>query len=187
MTTNRIKLSRADKTIKAILAATYPEWKGRKVSAEIATEYQMANYWSEGSRNYVVAYHLESGKTLDACTAAGVPMNQIAHARIGIPDGVLLVEHAIFCGKDCGVTIYVNAANMQRLLPQTKPSVAALERAYAEALAAEHKTVNALPENPTKRQTDHAWEVAGRTNVAMRATPRRSSSLWHSTTTRSSA
>jgi len=116
--TTTIKLSRADKSIKALLTACYPEYRGRKVRARVATQYQMSNYWSEGSRDFVVAYHLETGKVVEMATAAGVPMNQIAHAKVGIPAGVVLVEHSIHCGKDCGVTIVVHPDNMPRFLPE---------------------------------------------------------------------
>lgn len=73
--TNSIKLSKANKSIKALVESCYPEYKGRKIRAHAATEYQMSNYWSEGSRNYVVAYHIESGKIAEDF-AAGNPFRE---------------------------------------------------------------------------------------------------------------
>lgn len=118
--TTRTKLSKADKAIKPILAACYPDWKGRKLAVAAAETYQMADYWDGGSRSYVKAYDLASGKVVDPASMTHNPMNGSAHARVTIPDGVLLVEHSIFCGKDGGVTIYANLANMPRLLMEAK-------------------------------------------------------------------
>lgn len=112
-----MKVSKSDKAIKPILTACYPEWKGRKVSLAVCASYQMSDYWSEGSRNYVRAYSLVDGKVAEAIGLAQIPMNHLAHARVAIPAGVALVEHSIFCGKDAGVTIYVTTADLPRIMP----------------------------------------------------------------------
>ena len=31
---------------------------------------------------------------------------------IPIPPGAVVVKHTYFCGKDCGLTIYINPADM---------------------------------------------------------------------------
>jgi hypothetical protein len=110
-----VKVSRADRAIRPLLVACYPDWKGRKVSVSVATSYQMSDYWSEGSRHYVRAFDLATGKIADH--AASNPFRDQAHARVTIPDGIALVEHSIFCGKDAGITIYVTAGSLARLLP----------------------------------------------------------------------
>lgn len=114
---NAIKVSKSDKAIKAVLVACFPEWKGRKVRVQVATRYQMQNYWDGGSRCYVMAYSLATGKAAAPSTATTSPFQAAAAATVEIPDGTLLVEHQIFCGKDAGITIYVNPANMAPLLP----------------------------------------------------------------------
>jgi hypothetical protein len=116
--TNRIKVSKSDKSLKKIVEACYPEWRGRKLHVEAATSYQLSNYWSEGSRDYVRAFDLASGKIADTMRLSGNPFTPEAHARVEIPEGVVFVEHSIFCGKDRGVTIYVNPANMPKFLPE---------------------------------------------------------------------
>lgn len=117
MTTTRIKVSRSDESIKTILSKTYPEWKGRKVFVLAATSYQMSNYWSEGSRNFVKAYSLTKGVAADPSGIAQTPFHASAHARVEIPKDAVLVEHSIFCGKDTGVTIYVHPDNLVKFLP----------------------------------------------------------------------
>jgi len=111
-----IEVSRGSKVIKAIIAACYPDWKGRKVRVSIAAEYQIADYWSEGSRRFVLAYDLGTGAVATATKAAGIPYLAQAHARFAIPQGIALVEHGIFCGKDIGVTIFISAVETSRIL-----------------------------------------------------------------------
>ena len=115
-----IKLSLSDKTIRKIVKATYPEWKGRKIKLHVIDHYSMANYWDGGSRDYAKAYHLESGFVAEPSYASTNPMRESAHLTINIPEGVVIVEHSIFMGKDVGITIHVNPANVTRLLPEKK-------------------------------------------------------------------
>ena len=124
----RTKVRRSDKPIKALLSACFPDWKGRKVSVRTASTYQMSDYWSEGSRNYVRAYSLADGSTADVVGAAQTPMNAAAHARVEIPSGIAMVEHSIFCGKDSGITIYVRESDLCHLvtpaLDASRPALA---------------------------------------------------------------
>jgi hypothetical protein len=113
-----LKVSRANKAFKPIIAACYPKWTGRKLRVETATEYRMENYWDGGSRCYVLAYDLKTGRSYGPAVHTTNPMHGAAHSIVNIPDGVLLVEHSIFCGKDAGVTIYANPANMPSLLTE---------------------------------------------------------------------
>lgn len=118
MTSQRISVSKKDKAIKAIVEACYPEYKGRKIAVQVSEHYgQMRNYWCEGSRDYVVAYDLASGKVAEALPVTSNPYRPQAHAELAVPAGILIVEHTISCGKDCGITIHVNPANVARMLP----------------------------------------------------------------------
>lgn len=113
----RIKVSKSDKTLKAIVLACYPEWAGRKLFVCAATDYDMANYWDGGSRDYAMAFNLTTKIASEPAYATTNPMNRVAHKTVQIPEGVVIVEHSYFCGKDSGVTIYVNPANLARFLP----------------------------------------------------------------------
>lgn len=51
--------------------------------------------------------------------------------------------------------------------PSAKPAdIAALERAFQKARRAEAKAIEALPEKPTKAQSDRCWALAAETNAA---------------------
>lgn len=99
------KVRKSDAAIRPILTACYPTWRGRRVSVRPATQYQMADYWDGGTRHHVVAYDLATGRTARALGEAQIPMSDLAHAVVGVPRGVLLVEHTIHCGRDVGVTL----------------------------------------------------------------------------------
>lgn len=122
-----IKVSKSDPAFRRIIVACYPTWKGRKVCVKAATTYRMANYWGGGSRDYAVAYDLKTGDVSAPSVVTTNPMRGQAHAVVEIPEGMLIVEHSIFCGKDAGVTIYVNPANMPRLLPDLHPPLPATD------------------------------------------------------------
>jgi hypothetical protein len=65
----------------------------------------MSDYWDGGSRSFVKAVNLETGRMVDPSTFAQNPMNGAAHATIRIPAGVALVDHSFFCGRDCGLRV----------------------------------------------------------------------------------
>ncbi len=115
---NSTKVSIKDPAIRKIVTACYPEYKGRKISVEARTSYRMSNYWDGGSRDYAIAYHLESGMTREPSVVTTNPMRGQAHSEIQIPEGIAIVEHSIFQGKDVGIRILVNPANMAKLLPE---------------------------------------------------------------------
>jgi hypothetical protein len=95
-----------------IALACYPEYKGRKIRVESAEAYNLRDFWEGGTRNFAVAYNLITGETRQPTEDAQSPFSYIGQdsKRIPIPGGFAIVEHAIYCGKDIGITIYVNPA-----------------------------------------------------------------------------
>ncbi len=89
---------------RAIAKRAYPEYKGRKFKVSSCKTYFMSDYWSEGSRNYVVAVNLATGDIVHPTQLAHNPYNPAAVSSFRIPAGVALIEHSIFCGHDCGLT-----------------------------------------------------------------------------------
>lgn len=104
---NNISPENAKKLVKALARVAYPNYSGRKFRVTESKTYYMSNYWSEGSRNYCVAVNLATGEIKEPSREAGIPWNGAANASFDIPQGVGILERSIFCGKECGITLYV--------------------------------------------------------------------------------
>ena len=116
--TEHIKLSATDSMVRRILNATYPNYRGRKISL-VPQSYPLnvKSYWEGGSRSYFVFLRL------DTFQQAAMPAQSAFDAQIQgaeavtLPENVACVEHCIFCGKDAGIRIHVNPSNVTKLLP----------------------------------------------------------------------
>jgi hypothetical protein len=95
--------------VKKLAKVVYPEYNGRKFSAEVKSKYYVSNYWSGGSRDYMVAIDLHTGRIMEPSHESTVPFNSIANTCIDIPPGVGILEHSYFCGKDMGIRLYVSS------------------------------------------------------------------------------
>ncbi len=117
----RIKVTR--KEVDVLARATFPEYKGRKFSVIAAEQVTLHDVnWGGGSRNQYRAVTLE-GQPLGS-TDRFSQMWPGSHAAEGmtlpIPQGAVVVEHCIFCGKDLGLRFYINPADMPKYLPAPK-------------------------------------------------------------------
>jgi len=93
------------KQAKSIIELTFPEYRGRKINVTLTDVVAIYDTnWSGGTRNQYVAVHV-SGET-NQLTVLAPWMHQID--EVTIPQDVIVVKHAYFCGKDCGLTIYVH-------------------------------------------------------------------------------
>jgi hypothetical protein len=113
-----IQVKKAD--VASIVAATFPEYRGRKIKLAAVEKTSLHDLnWSGGSRS-----------VYRSCTTDGLYIGSSAKANavapwvnaaegqtVPIPQGAVLVRHSMFCGKDTGLTIYVNPADMPKLLP----------------------------------------------------------------------
>lgn len=105
----------------SIVSKVFPHYRGRKFVIEV-TE-RVAFYdtnWSGGTRNKYAAVRLEDGKT-DSINAPAPWVNPVEGKAVPMLPGVIVVEHSIFQGKDCGIRLHVHPENMARLLPAPKP------------------------------------------------------------------
>ena len=95
--------------VKAWAKAAYPTYKGRKFKIAHTEGYQMEDYWADGSRCYAVAIELATGRTLHPTRLANYPFATEAHIRVEIPPAWGILERHVFCGKEVGITLYLNA------------------------------------------------------------------------------
>jgi len=129
-----VYVDKPDDVIKKIINATFPGYKGRKIS--VVTDNfpkNLSSYWSGGSRNDYVFYNLANGK------AKAVPESGAGFGKYpdtpdvdvdAMPDSVVLVKHTIFSGKDLGITIYAKPAAVAPLLPAPQEETLSKEEIF---------------------------------------------------------
>ena len=101
-------LRTANPIVKQLIAATFPEYRGRKVAVRYwRGPRQLENYWSGGSRSdwrLIDPYRGVAATTDDMHN----PFTKAAHEAWDLPRGMIAVEHDIFCGKDMGLRVYIH-------------------------------------------------------------------------------
>lgn len=114
---DHIKLRTAD-----VPRAVREGYKGRKFWLEIKDKVTLhSTYWDGGTKSTWTAVNLATGQRSTPSPRAAAPREyggRLEGAEIEIPLGVVIVEHAIFCGKDVGLTIYANAQDVAKFLPK---------------------------------------------------------------------
>lgn len=110
-------IDKPDETLRKIIAATFPSYRGRKFKLSTDIPTRIDSYWSGGSKSSFSFYELSTGKVLDV--ASNHPFFEAGNPREldGLPPGIILVKHSIFCGKDMGITVYANSGDLTPMLP----------------------------------------------------------------------
>lgn len=98
-------------TARKLAKLAFPGWRGRKLRVKETPEVGLyGTYWDGGSKNEFVAVELATGRVAPSHAALSIPREfggLGGSHRLVIPEGVAVVEHSIFCGKDVGCTVYV--------------------------------------------------------------------------------
>ena len=99
------------KQVEKIIDLTYPDYKGRKICIEFTDKVDFYDTnWSGGTRNYYTALGLDENMELLARQfTPRAPWNNVVEGKtVSLPINALIVMRTFFCGKDIGITIYVN-------------------------------------------------------------------------------
>jgi hypothetical protein len=112
-----------DESIALLVKATFPNYKRKQVSINASgrVTFQDLN-WSGGTRSEYIGATLRGNQTgnLSRFNAmAPWDIRQIEGQSIDIPQGHCVIRSGYFCGKTSILTIYVNPADMPKLLPQS--------------------------------------------------------------------
>jgi hypothetical protein len=100
-----------------IVQGAFPEYKGRKFTLVFhETPYICDTNWGEGTRNQYKLVKLGSDFECRALPTFSPWANPIEGERFPMRPGYALIEHSIFCGKDCGITIYAHPADETKAL-----------------------------------------------------------------------
>jgi hypothetical protein len=116
-------IDKPDPTVRAIVQATFPGYRGKKFKLSTTPPSVLRSYWDGGSKTDYAFFCLPTQGTAPVATNhpffnAGNPTN----LPDGLPRGIVLVAHTISCGKDMGITIYANPADIAPMLPE-KPAL----------------------------------------------------------------
>ncbi len=117
MSTATLHLEKAEGIVADVCRAAFPDYTGRKVKVSYTdSPISITSYWDGGTKSYYAAVRLSD------CAVVPVPSNgglgdRSAYAPVEIPQGVVIVEHVWFCGKDMGLTVHARAHEMPILPP----------------------------------------------------------------------
>lgn len=116
-----MKFKKSHPVVRPIVAATFPEYKGRKpVCIDSYTKRFIQDYWDEGSRTYAKAYHLPTKRVIPLKQAGFVRQyeNNPYNLDIGsveITKDIAIVEMTIFQGKNAGISICIHPETYKSL------------------------------------------------------------------------
>lgn len=103
------------KQVEPIIKATFPTYRGRKISVCFTDKVTFSDTnWGDGSRNFYAALRSDGRNARLHVPAPWV--NPIEGMTIDLPADVLIIEHSIFCGQDCGIRIYAHPVNAPKWL-----------------------------------------------------------------------
>lgn len=119
------KLPFSHPVVRRIVCAGFPGAKSRReVKIECHDKMRISDYWDGGSRDYSAFVRLSDMSSLSSEAIPREARQQVANpfhlpiADVIITPNVCIVEHTIFCGKDMGYRIYMNAADIPHHLPE---------------------------------------------------------------------
>jgi hypothetical protein len=107
------------KQIAPLLAATFPEYNGRKFFVQAAERVTLWDLnWCEGSRTqYRTA--TTTGATInnkDTFNHVAPWANMAEGKEIPVPPGAIVASNTISQGRECGITFYIHPSDMPKLI-----------------------------------------------------------------------
>lgn len=108
-----------DATVRNIVAATFPDYHGRKFRIDVSdSPLNVRSCWGGGSRSFYRFINLSTFEASSEVPAQSMFDRPLSGAdAVVLPDGFACVEHSIFCGQDSGITIHIRPENSAGLLP----------------------------------------------------------------------
>lgn len=131
-----IDLSKADPTVQQICRAAFPSYGGRTLKIRVSeSEIHLDSSWSGGSRSLYVAVKLATLEAQAPTVDTSNPFTAANRATAKPQNGVVIVEHSMFCGKDAGLTIHVNPLDAAPMLPASTVELDPYDRKVLNAIA----------------------------------------------------
>lgn len=107
------------KEVNPIVNGTFPNYKGRKIRVCPSESVTLSDLnWSGGTRSQYRAVTLDGipAGNIDRYNQVAPWLNPVEGLSVAIPQGIVVVEHTMFCGKDIGLRIWTNPQDMPKLL-----------------------------------------------------------------------
>lgn len=105
-------IQRKDPVVKRLIRAAFPAYRGRQIQITALDEFQVTNERSGGTWTDVFAVRLEDLAVLALTDFTTTRHQDQMVTEADLPDGVVLVAHHRFCGKDLGIEILVKPSNL---------------------------------------------------------------------------
>lgn len=104
-----LPLRRSDPVVRRMLGATFPDYRGRKISAVVVGDDRLSFdlHWSGGSRDVVLLID-PAGDRIGKATS---PWFAPGDGAVVVPPGMILAVRSWFVGSDAGVTFYIRPAS----------------------------------------------------------------------------
>lgn len=100
-----------DPLVKSVVQTAFPNYRGRKIRIRYQVKsISLRSYWDGGSKDTFVVMRLVDKKAVKAPTSHPVFDHWDGVDNFEIPEGFIVVEHSIFCGRDAGITIHTPGA-----------------------------------------------------------------------------
>jgi hypothetical protein len=113
-----IHLTGKEPLVQDIVKKAFPAYRGNKFKLRVTDSVNASSSWQGGSRDYFVFVQLDGMRVSNIMPAQSQYDRTVPGLEsVRLIDGVICVEHSIFCGKDMGITIHISEANAVPLLP----------------------------------------------------------------------
>ena len=120
MKTHHLNHNDMPEEAKRLFKVAFPSYAGRKFKIRaVSGSVNMRSSWGGGSRDYfkVVSF---CGETFEMPAQSMFDQKVEGSDAFMIPEGMAVVQHSIFNGKDMGLTIIVPEQRVKGLLPAPK-------------------------------------------------------------------
>lgn len=107
-----------------IAKIAFPSYNGKRFQVEAGRPTSLPCYWEGGSKDNWCFVDMATHKTRDVAT--NHPLFEPDRPSVvpaDLPENVAIVKHAIFCGKDMGLTVYVHPNAITPFLPAPAPEL----------------------------------------------------------------
>lgn len=116
-----IKMKRSDKTVKALLAITFPNYQGRKIKVVATESIYLESTMDGGSGSKYVVVNLANMETYRVPQVSPLTAHMkgsqslewnLAWGKVATKPNFAYVAHSYFCGVESGITIYIHPTTL---------------------------------------------------------------------------